>query len=414
MKFLDNYKYFIGTFLCFVSIFIFNLWENYPLYSTELFEDWKYIYNYHSCFNNTGIKEIDCTLILKSRFVYPEIWLKILDISYPIFENIIYLFIGTYFLITFKFFDKSLRIYHFLFLFSPTSILLVQRGNNELLIFLLIFIFMKLFNSKKFRLLSIFPFILSGLLKIFPFCLFIIYFIHDIKKINYIKIIILIASLILFSFFIEEYLDIKKNFPLSHGKVTLVYGADSIFYIVTLIIKNINFNYQKLSIVALIILIIFSFMFKIKNIKKINSTNDISFLIGSTILISSFFINASFEYRFIYIVLTLPFLFDLKKTSKNKIFFYFILLIYLVLWFEFIIYYIKEIIEFDKIKTLNEHIINLNTVTLGFLIILKNLIYWIINFGLILIAKDIFFNKFTKIKHGKKKIFSLFYKINIK
>ena len=76
MKFLDNYKYFIGTFLCFVSIFIFNLWENYPLYSTELFEDWKYIYNYHSCFNNTGIKEIDCTLILKSRFVYPEIWLK--------------------------------------------------------------------------------------------------------------------------------------------------------------------------------------------------------------------------------------------------------------------------------------------------------------------------------------------------
>ena len=121
---------------------------------------------------------------------------------------------------------------------------------------------MRLFNSEKFRLLSIVPFILSGLLKIFPFCLLIIYFIHDIKKINYIKIIILIASLILFSFFIEEYLDIKKNFPLSHGKVTLVYGADSIFYIVTLIIKNINFNYQKLSIVALIILIIFSFMFK--------------------------------------------------------------------------------------------------------------------------------------------------------
>ena len=201
MKFLDNYKYFTGTFLCFVSIFIFNLWENYPLYSTELFQDWKYIYNYHSCFNNTGIKEIDCTLILKSRFVYPEIWLKILDISYPIFENIIYLLIGTYFLITFKFFDKSLRIYHFLILFSPTSILLIQRGNNELLIFLLIFIFMRLFNSKKFRLLSIFPFILSGLLKIFPFCLFVIYFIHDIKKINHIKIIILIISLIPFIFF---------------------------------------------------------------------------------------------------------------------------------------------------------------------------------------------------------------------
>ena len=396
MKFLDNYKYFIGTFLCFVSIFIFNLWENYPLYSTELFQDWKYIYNYHSCLNNTGIKELDCTLRLKFRFVYPEIWLKILDISYPIFENIIYLLIGTYFLITFKFFDKSLRIYHFLFLFSPTSILLIQRGNNELLIFLLIFIFMKLFNSKKFRLLSIFPFILSGLLKIFPFCLFVIYFIHDIKKINHIKIIILIISLIVFIFFIEEYLDIKKKFPLSHGKVTLVYGADSIFYIVTLIIKNLNFNYQKLSIVALIILIIFSFIFKIKNIKKINSTNDISFLIGSTILISSFFINASFEYRFIYIVLTLPFLFDLKEILKKKITFYFILIIYLVMWFEFPIYYFKEIINFDKIKIINENNLNFEKMVLGFLILSKNLMYWIINFGLILISKEIILNKLNK------------------
>ena len=397
MKLLDNYKYFTGTFLCFVSIFIFNLWGNYPLYSTELFQDWKYIYNYHSCLNNTGIKEINCISILKSGFIYPEIWLKILDISYPFFEKIIYLFIGIYFLITFKFFNKSLRIYHFLFLFSPTSILLVQRGNNELLVFLLIFIFMRLFNSKKFRLLSIFPFILSGLLKIFPFCLLIIYFIHDIKKINYIKIIILITSLILFSFFIEEYLDIKKKFPLSNGKVTLVYGADSIFYIVTLIIKNINFNYQKLSIVALIILTILSFKFKIKKLEKINFYNETSFLIGSTILVSSFFINASFEYRFIYIIFTLPFLFDLKEINQKKIIFYFILLIYLVLWFEFFIFYFREIIDFQKDKILTEDILNFKLALLGCFIVLKNLMYWVINFGLILLSKDIIFIKLNKV-----------------
>ena len=383
---------------CVLCLFLFLIYgKNYPLYSTKLFTDWEYIYNYHSCLNNTGIKEIDCTLILKSRFVYPEIWLKILDISYPFFEKIIYLFIGIYFLITFKFFNKSLRIYHFLFLFSPTSILLVQRGNNELLVFLLIFIFMRLFNSKKFRLLSIFPFILSGLLKIFPFCLLIIYFIHDIKKINYIKIIILITSLILFSFFIEEYLDIKKKFPINHGKVTLVYGADSIFYIVTLIIKNINFNYQKLSIVALIILTILSFKFKIKKLEKINFYNETSFLIGSTILVSSFFINASFEYRFIYIIFTLPFLFDLKEINQKKIIFYFILLIYLVLWFEFFIFYFKEIIDFQKDKILTEDILNFKLALLGCFIVLKNLMYWVINFGLILLSKDIIFIKLNKV-----------------
>lgn len=397
MKFLDNYKYFTGTFFCFVSIFIFNLWENYPLYSTELFQDWKYIYNYHSCLNNTGIKEINCISILKSGFIYPEIWLKILDISYPIFENIIYLFIGTYFLITFKFFNKSLKIYHFLFLFSPTSILLVQRGNNELLVFLLIFIFMRLFNSEKFRLLSIVPFIFSAILKIYPFCLLIIYFIHEIKRINYIKIIILITSLILFSFFIEEYIDIKKKFDSSAGNVTLIYGADSIFYLATLIIGKLNFNYQYLSIVALIILTIFSFKFKIKKLEKINSYNETSFLIGSTILVSSFFINASFEYRFIYIIYTLPFLFDLKEIKQKKIIFYFILLIYLVLWFEFFIFYFREIIDFQKDKILTEGILNFKVSLLGFFIILKNLMYWVINFGLILLSKDIIFIKLNKV-----------------
>lgn len=201
----------------------------------------------------------------------------------------------------------------------------------------------------------------------------------------------------MFYFFIGEYLNIKKNFSLNAGKVTLIYGADSIFYIASLITKNINFNHQYLNVIALIILIIFSFIFKIKNIEKINSDNETSFLIGSTILVSSFFINASFEYRFIYIIFTLPFLFDLRKFIKKKIIFYFMLLIYLVLWFEFFIYYFREIIEFNQTKTLNAYIVNLETVTLGFLIILKNLMYWVINFGLILITKDIFFNKLNKI-----------------
>ena len=90
------------------------------------------------------------------------------------------------------------------------------------------------------------------------------------------------------------------------------------FYLATLIIGKFNFNYQYLSIVALIILTIFSFKFKIKKLEKINSYNETSFLIGSTILVSSFFINASFEYRFIYIIYTLPFLFDLKEINQKK------------------------------------------------------------------------------------------------
>lgn len=397
MKLRDNYKYFISIFLCFISIFIFEIWKIYPLYSDKLFSDWEYIYNYYSCLNNLEIKEFTCAYYLRNDFIYPKIWLSILERAYPVFEIIIYPFIILYFLLTFKFFNNFLKIYHFLFLFSPTSILLVQRGNNELVIFLLIFIFMIFLNQKKFKIMSIFPYLLTILLKIFPISLLVIYFLQDIKKINHLKIISLTASLIVLYFLFSQFLDIKKNFDLNNGKITLVYGADSIFYLVTLIIGKLNFNYQYLSIAALIILTILSFKFKIKKLEKINSYNETSFLIGSTILVSSFFLNTSFEYRFIYIIFTLPFLFDLKEISQKKIIFYFILLIYLVLWFEFFIFYFKEMIDFQKDNILIESILNFKVALLGFFIVLKNLIYWVINFGLILLSKDIIFNKLNKI-----------------
>ena len=244
---------------------------------------------------------------------------------------------------------------------------------------------------------SIFPYLLSSLLKVFPISLLVIYFLQDMKKINHLKVISLTASLMMLYFLYSEFLDIKKNFDLNTGKITLVYGADSIFYLATLIIGKLNFNYQYLSIVALIILTILSFKFRIKKLEKINSYNETSFLIGSTILVSSFFINASFEYRFIYIIFTLPFLFDLKEIYQKKIIFYFILLIYLVLWFEFFIFYFKEIINFQKDKILIEGILNFKVALLGFFIVLKNLMYWVINFGLILLSKDIIFIKLNKV-----------------
>lgn len=397
MKFRDNYKYFVSIFLCFISIFIFEIWKIYPLYSDKLFDDWKYIYNYYSCLNNLEIKEFTCAYYLRNDFIYPKIWLSILERASPVFEFIIYPFIILYFLLTFKFFNNSLKIYHLLFLFSPTSILLVQRGNNELVIFLLIFIFMIFLNQKKLKIMSIFPYLLSSLLKVFPISLLVIFFLQDMKKINHLKIISLTASLMMLYFLYSEFLDIKKNFDLNTGKITLVYGADSIFYLATLIIGKLNFNYQYLSIVALIILTILSFKFKIKKLEKINSYNETSFLIGSTILVSSFFLNSSFEYRFIYIIFTLPFLFDLKKINQKKIIFYFILLIFLVLWFEFFIFYFKEMIDFQKDKILIEGVLNFKVALLGFFIILKNLMYWVINFGLILLSKDIIFIKLNKI-----------------
>ena len=397
MKFIYNYKNILIISFCFTSIFILNIWEIYPLYNKELFSDWKYIYNYSSCLNEIQLDKVDkqtCTKLLKNPFVYPEVWHKIANITQLYSETILYLLIIIYFLITVKFFKNLSSYYHLFFLFSPTSILITQRGNNEFLIFSLIYIFMFFVNSKKLKYLSLIPFALASLLKIHPLSLILIYLIHDIKKINFYKIVALTLFLIIIFFSFNEFLNLK-NLP-KLGMVTLIYGAESVFFIFGYAVKNINVDLIYLSMAALILLIILSYKFKIYNLENIKSNNQISFLIGSTILVSSFFLNTTFEYRFIYIIFTLPFLFDMKKKVNKKII-YFILLIYLVLWFEVFIMQAKSMLQdTPNIMWYDSKLMSIEKIYLSFLILFKNLFYWVINFGLIVISKNIIFNKLNK------------------
>tara|TARA_B100000029_G_scaffold478936_1_gene525517 strand:- start:97 stop:1284 length:1188 start_codon:yes stop_codon:yes gene_type:complete len=394
MNFVNNYKYFFCFLACCLILFNFDLWKYYPLYSNELFGDWTYIYNYYSCLNNLEIQIVTCESILQFDFVYPKIWLKIVKIIYPFFKESIYLFIFFYLIISFNFFKDLPKIYHFLFLFSPISILLIQRGNNEILIFLLVFVFFQTLNYKKFKFFSVIPYIIASLLKIYPLSLVIIYFIENFKKISLLKIIVALVFLTIIYLFFNEFINIKNSYNV--GKVTLVYSSKTIFFITNFIFKNLNFNYQLFSTIGLIIFIYLSFKIKIKNFKSIKSDKEIAFLIGSAILVSNFFLNYSFEYRFTYIIFTFPFIFDLKNIIKKKIIIYFIILIYSVLWFEFLIFYFKEIIQFNEIRSNQIDILNLKTSILGIIIIIKNIMYWIINFGLIVLSKNIIFNKLNK------------------
>ena len=62
----------------------------------------------------------------------------------------------------------------------------------------------------------------------------------------------------------------------------------------------------------------------------------------------------------------------------------------LCLWSEMIIYFFYEVIEFTKIKSNYGYILNLKTIFLGTLIVIKNLLYFLLNFIMILISKKIF------------------------
>ncbi len=394
MKLKINYKYIFSSTLLILIILKTNIWKYYPLYSNELFSDWTYIFKYYSCLNNINILENNCSKILTFKFVYPRIWLDIIDLVYPFFNNLIYIIILIFIFVTNYLFKSIPKIYHLLFLISPTSILLLQRGNNEIFIFLLIFAFINLIKHNNFKYFSIIPFIICSLLKIYPLSLILIFIIQEIKKITFLKIIATISFLLIIFLSFKEFLYIKSIFNL--GKVTLVYGADSIFHILNFILKKPDLNYQLLSIISLLFIMLISTGIKIEKYKNLNNDNLLMFLVGSTILVSSFFLNLSFEYRFIYIVLVLPFFFENKKIIGKNTINTLIVSIYLVLWFEFLILFSKYIVGFEEIRSSEGNILNLRTSVVGILIVIKNLLYWLINFGLIIISRNIIFKNLIK------------------
>lgn len=371
-------------------VIIFNtIWKIYPFYGYRILEDWYYINSYQNCVDNNSFitKYYSCKEITKYNFVYPKIWLEISRVLKIYFINFIFFFIICYFFILYYFLKKELSFF-FLFIFSPSSLLIIQRANNDLVIFFILFLFGIIIISNKLKKLSFIPLIISIQLKIYPVFLIGLYFLKKVFIKQYIQMLIVLLSIF---FFIEEIISISKIYNKSN--VTLAYSSDTIFYIINYLVK-INPQYIKIiSIICMISLIGISFLFKIKIKEKQNSNNEIFFLIGSITLITSFFLSNTYDYKFIFIVFCIPLILELKK-NKKKI----LILILISSWIEFIVYYSRNFSNINNLISYKE-ILNLNLSSFIFIIstIFKNFIYWVINFYLIILTKDIFFEKTKKI-----------------
>ena len=83
------------------------------------------------------------------------------------------------------------------------------------------------------------------------------------------------------------------------------------------------------------------------------------------------------------------------KGINKKIFLFKLTYIVLLfsLWFEFLIFYTYNFIEFNNIKSNFGYILNMQTIVLGSLIFLKNLFYWLLNFFMMITLKEIIFKK---------------------
>ena len=382
-----NKKLFLFSFLMLI-FFIFRLWDFYPIYGGKLFSDWNYIIEHSSCRNlileNAVNLKYNCEATLKNVFIYPSIWLKSYLISEEFFKIIPYFIIILFLIICMKVINTENFFPNFIILFSTPFVLVMQRGNNEMIIFILIYFFLFFFQKKKFILPTVFLFI-SGFLKIYPITILIIFFRKKIFSMyNFFLLFLLVAFLIIMK---NEIISISSFLQ---SKITLTYSSQTLFLIINYFFQLSNNYFLFFSIGAFLILFMISLSIRVNIDDQFEEEN--SYVIGSTILIFSFFLSTSFEYRLIFSAFLIPLI---TKGINKKIFLFKLTYIVLLfsLWFEFLIFYTYNFIEFNNIKSNFGYILNMQTIVLGSLIFLKNLFYWLLNFFMMITLKEIIFKK---------------------
>jgi len=205
--------------------------------------------------------------------------------------------------------------------FSASSILALERGNTDLLIFSLVFIAC---IQKKFFL-SLFILITASILKLFPIFSFIINF--ENKK----KVFLSILGILLVFFILLS--DLKYFFYNTHSTFNtgLTFGIRPIILGFFKSLERLGLNTIEINNLYFIIgyffilffsLLLFSF-FLIKNKKRqsvdfINLKNKL-FLAGSSIYCCSFIFFSSFDYRLIFLIMTIPYLADKTNLIKKMI-----------------------------------------------------------------------------------------------
>lgn len=365
-----------------------------PIYHGSKFQDLRYIFEYGDCLNK--ISNNNCASYENHPFVYPQIWLLISKYINLFYGTIFYLLLVFLYLIisiiTFKDINKK-YIYHFLFFFSPASIILIIRANNDIIIFLLTYLLIVLLKNNRFRVISFLLFLLSYLLKIYSIFLILIFFIKK-KDFNIKNYFFLLIFIIVSYFFINEILEINKIY--NKSKLVVSYSSGLIFDLFNYLNFKVKINTELFSRISLLIITVLSFSRLNKINYNISNENYLLFISGAIILVTSFFLSRTFDYKLIFILLIIPAIFEIKKKENSYLINIVIFCIFFTIWFETIIFYYSKYINYDVNKFLYLEEKNIKIIIFGFLIGLKNIFQWIINIFMIFLCKNIVLRNFSK------------------
>ncbi len=265
---------------------------------------------------------------------YPRIWLSVFSFLKLGKSSTIY--IGFLYVIFFTFCASKLNLgrsnksllFIFVLLISPPVLLLLERGNNDVLVFsgiILTYYGIKANQNlpENLRLyLPIIIFFILGVLKLYPFILIITILFEKLTLTKKTAIMLLFVMLsCLYIFYIKDDLKlILKNTP---NPSDMAYGRMVKFWI---------FNYSlelrhKISIIltSIVIMIALFTQFFFSKMQfaasdTINNSETWLFLCGASIYIGTFLIGNNYIYRIVFLLLCLPNLFSLVRQPKLRYF----------------------------------------------------------------------------------------------
>ncbi|MEW6614773.1 MAG: glycosyltransferase 87 family protein [Thermodesulfobacteriota bacterium] len=252
------------------------------------------------------------------KFNYPRIWLNlsVLGITQSLTNLVGIIFAFLFFILLLLIFNKinlGELVFYALAIISPTVMLSVERGNTDLVIFMLIVLGLLILNSKKnSSFWGYFLLIISTILKLFP----IFAFASVLREKKGVCIFTSIFALIIFSLYIylsNDFFLISRNTPRSMG---MSYGGLITFDWINTIIKRVlEFNIPRPTIIIIYgIFIFFIFLLSYVLAAKFGGiTKDYepslhldAYRTGSFIFIGTFIYGNNFDYRLIFLLIVLP------------------------------------------------------------------------------------------------------------
>ncbi len=312
------------------------------------FVDWKIISSANECYHLGYDVYIDNPCDYKNRVhAYGSFFLKI-----KFTENLIlywpyipFIFIFIFLIIVGNHFDLKNRshiILCFLFIFSPTTLLAIERANIDIIIFL-IFILICYYRS---NILSLILVTISSYAKLYPvfLCLFFLFNNKNNFKKGFLYLIIFITLFLLFIF-----LDFENIIKVLSGQKILNENSFFINFsyhaIPLLIFKKFEINYVLIYLVLILFSILVSVYFVKHPFKKFLVNNfyldnypSTLFLTGLNLIVFCYIFFHNFYYREIFLFCIFPYI--LSEINSNKEYKKFINLIILKYFISFILSYI--------------------------------------------------------------------------